>query len=83
MEDKIDLDAICTAEAKKFQSGSLKDSATMSLYLKNVMTEAIHQALVLASERATIDKVPINKSPVWFVHKLNKQSILDVINLVE
>jgi hypothetical protein len=59
--DKIDLDAIITEEATKFSTAALNPNTPGSgeayvLFATNCMKEAIHQALVLASENATKDK---------------------------
>lgn len=83
-EDTIDLDVICAEEAKKFRTGSLKEADSMALYLRNVMTEAIHQALVLASERvkATAHENPDDYGTGEIWAEVDKNSILQVERLI-
>lgn len=86
--DKIDLDLICAKEAKKFRTGSLKEADSMSLYLRNVMIEAIYQFAVLAGEKAKVNrvKVPVVGDPqgatMEITYGVDKQSILDLMELI-
>lgn len=73
--EKINLDAIATNEAKNFATGSLRDSTAMSLFLRNVMTEAIDQALSIAANNAQL-KYPLRDNEV------DKDSILAVKLLI-
>lgn len=75
--DKIDLDAILQQEYKL-------DGPIFSDRIKRCMKEAIHQALVLASENATIKgeyKIAIEGNG-FTEHTVDKQSILDVEKLI-
>lgn len=74
--DKIDLDAIYT----KIMGGNT--STTYPSRVKDMMKEAIHQALVLASEKAITDGIPTDICGTWEITGVNKQSILDVENLI-
>lgn len=70
--DKIDLDAIID-KVRQPHPGRWDSITVNEMAAKECMKEAIHQALVLASEQA------------WYSYEnqeINKQSILDVEKLV-
>lgn len=79
--DKIDLDAIISSIKMPVTGRCLNDRLNNDkvniIAIKNCMKEAIHQALVLASEKAQITKVGR-----YLVAIVDKQSILDVEILI-
>lgn len=74
--DKIDLDAIIN----NFKNTSRIEEPYTNSDFKKCMKEAIHQALVLASENAVAKENPADygSGDIW----VDKQSILDVEKLI-
>lgn len=73
--DKIDLDAI-------IEKSDLNPDTTDLDDVKKCIKEAVHQALVLASKKATIDFVWTDICGRFEPTGVNSQSILDVEKLV-
>lgn len=86
--DKIDLDAII----KEFRPNSIYVGDYTAFFARvdvtKLMTEAIHEALVLASEKAITERYPIdpkkNSSSSYnnMDIRVDKQSILDIEKLI-
>lgn len=78
--DKIDLDAIITNVKRiSFDNGN----ASTDTQVRIMMKEAIRQALVLASEKATIYTETFSSPHTHeWEKRIDKQSILDVNDLV-
>jgi hypothetical protein len=81
--DKIDLDAIINAHPK---FGLFNPTGTIGEDIRAMLKEAIHQALVLASEKAQVyyAKHDSTTQPgtISITVKVDKQSILDVEKLI-
>lgn len=78
MKDKIDLDAIIVSVWPGLVTGPNENPN-----IKKAMKEAIHQALVLASEHANTETIGISDGyECWDVTSVDKQSILNVEKLI-
>jgi hypothetical protein len=75
--EKIDLDAIIDGVYKSRGDYSYSREA-----IKSMMRRAIHQALVLASEKATATSVFEHYDHNSQIAIVNKQSILDVERMI-
>lgn len=87
MEDKIDLDAIINKIVPILMlpdddKDEEQDKASIRRQVRDMMKEAIHQALVLASEKATTKRVYRKRSLVWYDVVVDKGSILAVNDLI-
>ncbi len=77
MNDKIDLDAIIKKAENEREEWLLDDS-----FMKLCMKEAIHQTLVLASEKAVAGCIHDHRDGGGMIAVVDKQSILDVDKLI-
>jgi hypothetical protein len=83
MEDKIDLADIMDKVDRDFAQRYPTMAMTPGQYREACMKEAIHQALVLASEKATtMDEYGGNTGSQYYDSVVDKQSILDIEKLI-
>ena len=75
--DKIDLDAIINTV---YPEDGFPITNIPRKDIKSLMSAAIHQALVLASEKATTHRIDVGYHE--YETEVDKQSILDVDNLI-
>jgi hypothetical protein len=76
--DQIDLDAIISKMEDEREDYDLSND-----FMKVCMKEAIHQALVLASEKATATAILTHYDHNSYIGVVDKQSILDVEKLIK